>query len=293
MHQLSEKPKLSIVLGTYNRKKFLKLTIESIREEMKNFEYPFEIIVVDGGSDDGTLQWLAKQKDTVAIIQHNHGTWEGKPVQKKTWGYFMNLGFQVARGKYVCMLSDDCLVVPGSILNGYELFENRLEQGQKIGAVAFFWRDVPGPKKYWTGRLFNKTILVNHGIFLKKALEEVGYIDEDVFRFYYADGDLCLRICQMGYEIIESQNSYIEHYAHANVGLRNKNAENATVDKEAFFTRWAGNIGNAVEESSHPHIKEYHDELKTAMKFKRARPIEFYAIKSKAKHMLKKVIRRK
>ena len=54
---------ISVVLGTYNRLSFLKLTIESIRKELKEFAY--EIFVVDGGSDDGTLEWLLQQKDIV------------------------------------------------------------------------------------------------------------------------------------------------------------------------------------------------------------------------------------
>ena len=290
MHSLSEKPKLSIVLGTYNRKRFLKLAIESIREEMKNFKYPFEIIVVDGGSDDGTLSWLMKQKDVITIIQHNHGKWQGKPVVRKTWGYFMNLGFKTAKGKYICMLSDDCLVVPGSIKNGYELSERSLLLGEKVGAVAFFWRDVPGPNKYWTGRLFGKEILVNHGIFMKRALEDVDYIDEDTFLFYCADGDLCLRICQKGYKILESPDSYIEHYAHANIRQRKKNLENVAMDKEVFFNKWSPFFKNINNKENVSNIKEHDDIFNTARAFKRARPIEIDRIKSYIKKQIKKRI---
>ena len=66
---------VSIVLGSYNRLNFIKLTIDSIRRETQNLSH--EIIVVDGGSDDGTMQWLACQKDVITIIQHNRGNgWE-------------------------------------------------------------------------------------------------------------------------------------------------------------------------------------------------------------------------
>ena len=47
---------VSVVLGTYNRLSFLKATIASVRASQ--IDVPYEIIVVDGGSTDGTIGWL-------------------------------------------------------------------------------------------------------------------------------------------------------------------------------------------------------------------------------------------
>jgi GT2 family glycosyltransferase len=44
----SEKTQVSVVLGSYNRRRFLKATIQSIRNN--GISVPYEIIVVDGGS---------------------------------------------------------------------------------------------------------------------------------------------------------------------------------------------------------------------------------------------------
>ena len=50
---------VSVVLGTYNRLPFLKSTIASVRSSQ--IDVPYEIIVVDGGSTDGTIDWLTEQ----------------------------------------------------------------------------------------------------------------------------------------------------------------------------------------------------------------------------------------
>jgi len=233
-----KRPLVSIVLGSYNRLKFLKLTMETIRKEVKNMKH--EIFVVDGGSDDGTLDWLLEQKDIITIVQHNRGEWLGKKIERRTWGYFMNLGFKCAQGKFVCMLSDDCLVVPGAITHGCELFEKELNNEKKVGAVAFYFRDWSKQKKYHIGYTLGEKMYVNHGLYLNDALKDVGYIDEETYFFYNGDGDLCLKLWQKGYECISSPNSFVEHYPHANLEVIKTNHQRQNRDNKNYFKKWEG-----------------------------------------------------
>src|SRR5439155_15039977 len=169
-------PDVSVVIGTYNRLRFLRATLESVREELAGV--PHEIIVIDGGSDDGTIAWLTHQKDVITVVQHNRGIWRGRPIERRSWGYFMNLGFKAASARMVCMLSDDCLVVPGAIRAGLRTFEKRSKEGERVGAVAFYWRGLPVDRNYRVGVAFGERLFVNHGLFLRSALEDVGYIAE-------------------------------------------------------------------------------------------------------------------
>jgi GT2 family glycosyltransferase len=260
-------PSVSVVLGTFERLPFLKLTIESLRSELDGT--PHEIIVVDGGSADGTIQWLAAQKDVITIVQHNRGEWRGAPLPRRSWGYFMNLGFRAASSTYVCMVSDDCLLVPGAIKNGVKVFGEALSQGRKTGAVAFYWRNWPEANRYWVGRSLGQRIFVNHGLYLRSALETVGFIDDKSYFFYHADSDLALRLWDAGFECIASEDSYVEHFSHANVSVRASNSQREREDWKTLVERWTPEgIDPSTEQKGDWLEKDFQDLSRTAEKFR-------------------------
>lgn len=263
---------VSVVLGSLNRRLFIEATIDSVRSELRH--RPHEIIVVDGGSSDGTLEWLVAQKDVITILQHNRGTWRGDAVRRRSWGYFMNLGFRAASGKYVCMLSDDCLVVPGAIRNGVVEFEQLLNAGRNVGSMAFYWRNWPEQERYWVGRTLGLNMFVNHGLYLKSALDAVGYIDEETYRFYHADGDLCLKLWEAGYECVDGKSSFIEHYSHANLEVRASNLSGQGEDWERYISKWRGRSGIDVEMIGDWLYLDHVDQHHTARRFAELKEID-------------------
>jgi glycosyltransferase involved in cell wall biosynthesis len=279
--------KVSIVMGTYNRIEFLKPTIDSIRKEIEILNQSSEIIIIDGGSTDGTINWLTQQKDIISIIQHNRGSWKKKEIKRRSWGYFMNLGFKISQGKYICMLSDDCLVVPNSIINGVNQFEKQLIEGEKIGGIAFFWREYPfqSNSKYWVGRTFGN-IFINHGLYLNQALKDVNYIDEDNYFFYHADGDLSLKIIEKGYKILQADHSYIEHYSHANTIVRSSNLSKQKEDLQTYKKKWMHLATNDQIKIGDAIYKEYDDQFHTLHIFSN------YNSKIKPLAFLKKIIKK-
>jgi GT2 family glycosyltransferase len=229
------RPKLSVVIGTYNRRLFLERTLESLRPELE--DVAAEVFVIDGGSSDGTIEWLVRQRDVIAIVQHNRGEWRGRAIPRKSWGYFVNLGFKAASGEYVGMLSDDCLVIPGAMQAGMDLFD-RAREARNIGAVAFYWRNWPEQKPYWVGLTLGRRLFVNHGLYLRDALKDVGFADDETYSFYHADGDLCLKLWESGYEVIDSPHSYVEHYSHANEEVRAENLAVQQSDWANYHAKW-------------------------------------------------------
>lgn len=92
------KPKVSVLLATYNRSGFLGPTIESVRAQ--SFQ-DFEIIIADDGSSDGTpdmaREWQRKDSRVKYIRSEiNQG------ISKN-----YNMGFGIAEGEYIAMIDDD------------------------------------------------------------------------------------------------------------------------------------------------------------------------------------------
>ena len=113
-----ESPYVSIVSGTYNRLNSLQRMVTSVRSSV-GVGVPYEIVLVDGGSTDGTLEWIEAQTDTVLIPQ-------GKLLGACK---AFNAGFKIAKGKYVIIGNDDIEFRYESILNSIAFMDDHPEVG--------------------------------------------------------------------------------------------------------------------------------------------------------------------
>ncbi len=94
---------VSILIRTKNEERHIGQTLSVIfSQSYKNYE----VLIVDSGSTDRTLE-IAKQYPVII--------YEIKP-EDFTWGYSLNYGFRLAKGKYVVCLSAHSLPISGDWL---------------------------------------------------------------------------------------------------------------------------------------------------------------------------------
>ncbi|HCG7972808.1 TPA: glycosyltransferase [Vibrio parahaemolyticus] len=87
---------VSVYIPTKNRLSLLKRAIESVKEQTYS---RVELIIVDDGSTDGTIEYLNQIKsDSIKFILNN--TSKGAP-------YCRNLAIKLAKGRYITGLDDD------------------------------------------------------------------------------------------------------------------------------------------------------------------------------------------
>lgn len=112
---------VSIVSGTFNRLESVQRMIESARRAA--LFLPIEFVIVDGGSTDGTLDYLKSQPDVVLI---EHGELRGAINA-------FSEGATVSRGRFTLLANDDIEFHIDSIFKAFIY----LEDHPTCGAVAF------------------------------------------------------------------------------------------------------------------------------------------------------------
>lgn len=70
-HQLKETPEITVGVSTFNRKDYLRESLESLQNQTF---HDFEIIVVDDGSTDGTREMIRRDFPGIRYLyQENQG----------------------------------------------------------------------------------------------------------------------------------------------------------------------------------------------------------------------------
>lgn len=180
------KPKVSIVIATYNGEK----TIEKCLESVLNQTYPreqIEAIVVDDGSSDGTVK-IIKNFPVKLLRQKHRGTAAAH-----------NRGIKKARGKYIFLLSHDCYAALDWVESAVEIFESDPKLGIAQGQVLPS-REIKKPVVHCTTLdHLNRSFPTVAIAYRTEALNKAGrFFRKDLSR-YGDDAELAYRILERGF----------------------------------------------------------------------------------------------
>lgn len=207
---------ISIVIATVDRLPHLKKTIRSIREYAKDYE----IIVVDGGSMDGTCDYLLGSPVISQVILQR-----GRVGAVKAY----NAGFVKAKGEYVTWLNDDSHLVCDCYTPAIELLQN-----PEIGLVAipFSSRESIKPKTDRMSILGKLWIYANFGVLRRDLGDQVGWWGTTHY-FYAGDAELGMKIWNLGYQVVELPERGIHHDEVPDARVPND-------DSRDFYRKWRG-----------------------------------------------------
>jgi GT2 family glycosyltransferase len=202
--------KLAFVILTKNSGRTLEKCLEAIARLKGEFEP--EVIIVDGGSTDNTLNIVEKYREELNIrVLYDDG---------KGLGYARDIGWRASDADYIVMLDSDVIVNRDFLRRAVEL----LQRDGKLGAASAKLRPI-SLDKGWLGRFQEKNLAIylHHldppypaeavalhtacTVFKRSVLEEIGGFDA-YFNLAKEDSDISYRIRKAGYKL-----SYLNVYA--------------------------------------------------------------------------------
>jgi GT2 family glycosyltransferase len=223
---------ISCIILTWNSSVYIERCIDSVFVELDKSGVVYEVFIIDNGSTDRTLEFLAlmaRPELTVVPLGHNTGT-----------TFSRNIGLRMARGKYIAIMDSD---IEMTRPDTFERLVHYLDQNSDVGIVA--------PQLKFPSERFQKTVdifpTLTHKIhrFLRlRAIEEseashlaksserrdvdyavsafwlipkavikrLGMLDENIF-YTPEDVDYCLRCWLSGYRVVYMPGITATHHA--------------------------------------------------------------------------------
>jgi GT2 family glycosyltransferase len=200
-----KRPSVGIIIVNWNKKEMTGNCLETL----KMTKYPnFQVILVDNGSTDDSINYLKKIWPNLHVISldKNYGYTTGTNIG---WKY----AIKVLKTDYICAMDNDIVTVQPEWL---DLIINELEKSQERGIGS-------GKHLFPDGRLqtpyegADKTYQMDKGnydhikevnafvgpaiVIKKQVIQKIGYYDEN---FFYGPNDIdyCYRARKAGFKIV-------------------------------------------------------------------------------------------
>jgi GT2 family glycosyltransferase len=217
---------ISVIIPNWNGRTYLQKCLASLRNQ--GFS-DFEVVVVDNGSTDGSVEFLHRHFPETKVISFGKNRGFSKAV---------NEGIRQAKGDYVLLLNNDVEVDPGLLGHLHkaiahvkdadflacrmmDFYQRELIDGAgdgfprkgkafRIGHGVKF-----GPPFDQSRRVFGAC--AGAGFYKRELFERVGLFDEDFFA-YHEDVDWNFRANLMGYRCFYIPGAVVYHIGSGTTG---------------------------------------------------------------------------
>lgn len=229
------KKKVSIVALTYNN---LEKATKPFIDYLFSGNFEFELIIVDNGSTDGTVEFLQKlEGDNVKVIYNSENLGFSKGC---------NQGIQIAQGEIIGLLNNDILFSSDWIEYILEVFGKEPEAGfVSPNCIEAFYNS----RKFFEKKMskipdklhyYSCTKPSFSCVFAKKEIfDKIGLFDEKFTPAYFEDDDIVWRAMFGGFKNFVLSNIYFYHLGSVTGKMLPDLCEIFEKNKKYFFQKYS------------------------------------------------------
>lgn len=202
----------SVVIPTYNRKPILEKCLKALEsQQLTDCITNYEIVLVDDGSTDGTLEWLAERAEEFPRVRCFAQSHQGPAAAR-------NLGVKEAKGDTIVFIDSDLVVTEKFLQAHAEALEIAQKNSDSDRIFTYGWVintcnfDNPTAEPFKITDFSAAYFATGNVAISRKWLEEAGLFDTRFQLYGWEDLELGVRLKKLGLKLIKCPDAVGYHW---------------------------------------------------------------------------------